>query len=252
MQKKWRIIQTKENTAAYNMALDEAIATLRAEGKVPNTLRFFTWKPSAITIGYFQSRDREVDLEKAKSHGIDVVRRYTGGGAVLHEDEITYSIVADEKDFPSDILASYKLICEGLISALRQVGITAEFRPINDIIVNGKKISGNAQTRKNGVLLQHGTLLLQVDVKKMFSILKVPDEKLRDKIIADVSKVVTSVSAELDKNISVEEMQEALIAGFQEVLNFTGKEGEFLPEEIELAQKLHDEKYNTQGWNGWR
>jgi lipoate-protein ligase A len=181
---KWRVIEYTQNNAAMNMAIDEAVCESVLEGAVP-TIRFYGWIPSAISIGYFQSLEKEVDLQKCKEMKVDFVRRRTGGGAVYHETEgeITYSIVAKEEIFPKGIIESYQVICQLIIDSLAKIGISAQFKPINDIIVNGKKISGNAQTRRKGILLQHGTILYKVDVEKMFSLLKVSDEKIKDKKI---------------------------------------------------------------------
>lgn len=248
----WRLLETIESNGAKQMAIDEAMLAARSEGKIPNTLRFFKWKPPAITIGFFQSLEKEVDVKKANSLGVDVIRRYTGGGAVLHDKEITYSLVAGEDEMPSDIIESYELLCQGIVSGLALLGITAEFKPINDIITNGKKISGNAQTRKQGVLLQHGTLLIDVDVKRMFSLLKVPDEKIRDKMISAVEERVTSVKKELGREVSFDEIEAVLTKGFQDTLKTNFFVSGLTEYEDQLAKKLEREKYSTKEWNHWR
>jgi len=234
------------------MAIDEAILTARSKDQVPNTLRFFTWKPVAVTIGFFQSMEQEVDVNKTRELGIDMIRRYTGGGAVFHDKELTYSITLSEKDAPQDIIESYKKICAGIVNGLKSIGIDSEFRPINDITVNGKKISGNAQTRRGGVILQHGTILLDVDAKKMFSVLKVPDEKIRDKAIKNVEERVTSLKKELGRDINIEDLEKALTAGFEQVFDVKFEGGELTSGEIETAERLYKEKYSTKEWCYWR
>lgn len=245
---KIRILPLIKDSGAMQMAIDEAILVSRAKCLVPDTLRFFTWEPSAITIGFFQSLDKEVDVNKAKELNIDIVRRYTGGGAVLHDKELTYSIAISEDNIKGDIIKSYEIICNGIIKGLNKLGLDSKFKPINDIIVNEKKISGNAQTRKQGVILQHGTILMDVDVRKMFSLLKVCDEKIKDKMIEIVEERVTSLKHVLQREISVEELKNYLIEGFGESLNCEFVEGELTDEEINLAKKLYDEKYNTKEW----
>ena len=235
--------------AYLNMAVDEAIMTMVSKGKVPATLRFFGWKPPAISIGYFQSLDKEVDLEKCKELEVDYVRRITGGGAVFHDKEITYSIHLLEKDVPKDIMQSYDLICGAIIKGLQSIGIDAKYAPLNDIIVNGKKISGNAQTRRMGVCLQHGTILIDVDVDKMFSLLKVPDEKIRDKMIATVKERVTSINKETGQNVDYNDMAIALRKGFEEQFNVKCKEENLTQEELELAEFIKKEKFGTYEWN---
>src|SRR5919201_4337500 len=183
------VLETGYNAAAFNMALDEAL--IENIGDVP-VLRIYGWRPAAVSIGYFQSIKEEVDLEKCSQLGIDIVRRLTGGGAVLHECELTYSFVT--KQYPQNIMKSCEWICDAVVMSINRLGFDAGFVPLNDIVINGKKVSGSAQTRRKGVLLQHGTLLLGADVGKMFSVLKVPSEKLRDKIIKDVKERVTSLA----------------------------------------------------------
>src|SRR5918996_5661931 len=186
---KIRELETGYNNAALNMAIDEALIENIGEAPV---LRIYGWRPAAVSIGYFQSIKDEVDLEKCSEIGVDVVRRLTGGGAVLHEFELTYSFMT--KKYPQNIMESYRWICDAIVMSINRLGFDANFVPLNDIVIAGKKVSGNAQTRRNGVLLQHGTILLGVDVNKMFSVLKVPSEKLRDKIIKDAKERVTSLA----------------------------------------------------------
>ncbi len=247
---KWRVIPYSENDAFLNMAIDEALSESIGSGKSPPTIRFYGWTPQAISIGYFQSLEREVDLERCEKEGIDVVRRRTGGGAVFHDREITYSIIGKQELFPKDILESYREICGCIVNALGILGIESEFKPINDIITkaDGKKISGNAQTRRGGVLLQHGTLLYEVDVDQMFSVLRVPDEKIKDKMIATVKERVTSVRAQ--KDVSESEVLDALKKGF-----LKGKETveeELDDREISRAEELVLERYKRIDWNRMR
>ncbi len=248
---KWRFIDVTTNNAPTNMALDEAISdAVKAKKSLP-TIRFYKWKPSAVSIGYFQSLADEVDVELCKKLGIDVVRRRTGGGAVYHDSngEITYSVIAQESMFPKGVTESYHVICGWIVDALGRIGIPAEFKPINDIIAAGKKISGNAQTRRNGILLQHGTVLYKLDVATMFSLLKVPKEKISDKFIEDVKQRVTSVT-DINPAISEQQLKEALVTGFT-----SGKEFEFgtvTAEEKAAAEKLAKERYSSNEWNFMR
>jgi lipoate-protein ligase A len=245
---KWRFINYQENDAFMNMAMDEAVQEAVGSGESAPTIRFWGWIPRAVSIGYFQSMEREVDIAKCEEHGVDVVRRRTGGGAVFHDSEITYSIIGKEELFPKDIIASYKEICGCIVDGLGHLGIQSEFKPINDIITNGKKISGNAQTRRSGVLLQHGTILCDVDVEKMFSLLKVPEEKIKDKMIATVKERVTSVKAQ--KEASDEDVIEALKKGFLNGREF--EESDLSERETERAKELAESRYKTREWNWMR
>jgi len=231
------------------MAIDEALLLFNAEGKSPNTVRFWRWQPSAVSLGFFQSVEREVDLQAAKHHGVDVVRRITGGGAVFHdyEGELTYSVVCKQDDIPQDIVESYRMICEGLVRGLGFLGLRAEFRPVNDIQVNGKKISGSAQTRRWGSVLQHGTILVSPNLRLMFELLKVSPEKISDKFIASVFERVTTVERELGKRPSFEDVRKAMIKGFENSLSIELVEEEILKSELELAAKLKP-KYASVEW----
>lgn len=245
---RWRVIDYRENDAFLNMAMDEAVSESVGSGESLPTIRFWGWVPRAVSIGYFQSLEKEIDVAKCKEFGVDVVRRRTGGGAVFHDSEITYSIIGKLDLFPKDIISSYKEICGCVVDGLGYLGIDAEFKPINDIIVKGKKISGNAQTRRSGVLLQHGTLLYEVDVEKMFSLLKVPDEKIKDKMIATVKERVTSVKAQ--KDAGRDQVLDALKKGFTDGKEF--EESGLSGKELERAKELAETRYRTKEWNWMR
>ncbi|MFH1073217.1 MAG: biotin/lipoate A/B protein ligase family protein [Nanoarchaeota archaeon] len=246
----YRMIQLAEYSAFMNMALDEAICEAVRQGESPSTIRFYTWKPSAISIGYFQGLLNEVNIEACRQAGVDIVRRMTGGGAVYHDTngEVTYSIIGPVDDFPKDIIKSYEAICSHIVTALKNLGINAYFHPINDIIVDGRKISGNAQTRRNGILLQHGTILYDVDVDRMFSLLKVSDQKIADKMIQSVKKRVTRVLdfGDISKERLVEELEKAFCEG-REV-----QYGSYSEKELARAKELAKIRYETDEWNRMR
>jgi len=247
----WRLLLTKFNDAFTNMSIDEAILIHRSKNKVPSTIRLYGWIPPAVSIGYFQSLEDEVDLKKCKELGVDFIRRITGGGAVFHDKEVTYSCVMPINNplMPTDILGSYKKICAGLVKGLSHLGIESSFVPLNDIISNGKKISGNAQTRKFHTILQHGTILIDTDVDKMFSLLKVHSEKLRDKMIKHVKERVTSINAILGKEVDFDKVCDALARGFKEEFNVELIKGELTDSELKLAENIAKERYKNRGWN---
>ena len=241
-----------------NMAVDEAILTHRIKNEIPNTIRFYRWNPSAVSIGKFQTLENEVQVEDCRKLGIDIVRRITGGGTVYHdsESEITYSVTANKQELGTqDITSIYQLIYKGLVEALRTLGITADFQQGNaktcpNLTVNGRKISGSAQTHKNGTVLQHGTLLLDIDLPRMFTLLKVPWAQDCMQIVNIAEKRHTSINTELQRKVSINEVHEALINGFQTAFNDDSLEETQLTEsEKKLAQKLCNEKYSTTEWN---
>src|SRR3989338_6585891 len=189
---------------------------------------------AAVSIGYFQSLEKEVRLHECEMLGVDVVRRRTGGGAVYHDTrgEITYSVIAPAELFPKDIIESYRVICGWIIDAFALLGLKAEFKPINDIILEGKKVSGNAQTRRNGILLQHGTILYDLDVKKMFTVLNVGPEKIADKFI------------------SKDEVYQALVSAFTKDKKWSF--GNYSQQEIVQAEDLAKTRYASHDWNFMR
>jgi lipoate---protein ligase len=241
----FRLIVDSGN-AAENMAADYAILQLY---KLP-TLRLYTWKPAAVSIGRFQSMHDEIDIDYCRKSNIGFVRRITGGGAVFHDKELTYSFCIAEKNdfFSQDLHESYKAICGALMKGMAKLGIKTEYKPINDIVCIGRKISGCAQTRKKGVLLQHGTLLIGVDVEKMFRILKVPKEKISDKMIADVKQRVTSLNQELGREITEKELGDAVIWGFKETFGVDFTTGKLTTAEVELKKKLESRIFNNKQW----
>lgn len=249
----FRFLETSYNNAFFNMGLDEALLDSVSEGALP-TIRLYAWKPKAVSIGYFQGLHDEVDIERCKALGIDIVRRLTGGGAVYHADELTYSIIVPEKHKLAEggILESYKKLSAGIIHGLKLLGINAYFAPLNDICVADKKISGNAQTRRKGCVLQHGTVLLSVNPEEMFSLLKVPDEKLKGKIIESVKARVTSVSDILGRGISYAEAAKAVEAGFREVSGNIGIKEEPGAIELKKAQEAAMHRFSTEYWTAKR
>src|SRR5215207_7956543 len=236
---KIRALETGYKSAALNMAIDEALIESIDESPV---FRVYGWRPAAVSVGYFQSIRDEVDIEKCSEIGVDVVRRLTGGGAVLHEFELTYSFIT--KQYPQNIMESYRWICEAIVVSINRLGFDASFVPLNDIVVKGKKVSGSAQTRRKGVLLQHGTLLLGVDVDKMFCVLKVPSEKLKDKIIKEVKERVTSLAG-----TTFEEMTSSLKTSFATKFDAKLLADIMSTEEISRARWLAERKYSSREWN---
>jgi lipoate-protein ligase A len=237
--------------APTQMAIDEAIAIARLKENTPNTIRLYRWNPSAVSIGYFQSIKKEVNVEACQEFGVNIIRRITGGGAVYHDynGEITYSIVVPENNpkIPRDILASYEIICNAIVKGLSKLGVDAQFKPINDIIAGNKKISGNAQTRRHGVILQHGTILVDSDLKRMFQVLNVSDTKISDKLIQAAEERVTNLRRYLGREVSFEESREALIHGFESNLDINLEQDDLIYAEKQLVNELK-KKYSSQEW----
>ena len=268
----YRLIDTGYNNAFYNMAVDEALLKL---SKKP-TLRFYAWKPAAISLGYFQSIN-DIDLEYCKKNNIPIVRRITGGKAVFHDKELTYSFIIDEKKVPKSIINSYKFISKSILIAMDNLGINAKLKEENikkfktaiclnnpswyEIIVNNKKIAAAAQTRKNKKLLQHGPILIDVNYKKLCSLFKSNNKKLLEetkKRITSLNKLNKKINYKARENrrfsvsrkspISVK-LKKELKKGFEENFNIKFVEDKLTEKEKKLTNKLIKEKYKTKGWN---
>jgi lipoate-protein ligase A len=230
---KWRLFDTGANIGAYNMAVDEELLAHAQAGEPVPVLRFYTWDPAAVSIGRFQKIEDAVNAAACTRRGIDIVRRITGGRAVLHYRELTYSIIArtDDPLFPKNVLGTYKLVAAGLLQGLKNLGIPAEMvsrsnrhaalvkREVQnpscfaspswyEILVHGRKIIGSAQRRLSGAFLQHGSILMDYD------------SVLEAEVIpgGNIGDVVTSIRQERGGDVSLEEVKNAFVKGFSETL----------------------------------
>ncbi len=197
---------------SVNMAIDEYF--LCSDDGNEDILRIYGWKPPCISIGYFQKAESVVDIQYCRKNNIDIVRRMTGGGTVYHDDELTYSVITNETKVPEDIVESFRFLSEPIIKALKEIGIDAGFEPINDICVSGKKISGNAQTRKNSRILQHGTVLLGFPEKGALA-LKTQLGKTKAK------KRITTVKKELGNKPDIKLLKDLIIREFEDIFGKT-------------------------------
>jgi len=261
-----------------NMAIDEALMKLNSEP----VLRFYRWRPAAVSIGYSQDLKKEIDLKQCKRYNIDHVRRPTGGRAVLHDDELTYSFVCPKDFLPEEIIESYKVISSGIITALKKLGLKAEMKQGSDIeksktpvcfdapswyeiTVNGKKIVGSAQTRKQDKILQHGSVLMGFEHNLNVGIFNIPDNK-RPEMLKRLHEGVTYLNAELKlssesekgleksktsqrKKVTYEDVARAMHAGFEKNFNAKFALSRLTNEELRLAEQLDEEKYSTAQWN---
>ena len=252
----WRLLEIETHNAFENMAIDESILQARIRNLAPNTIRFYRWKPSAVSVGRFQDLEKEVQMKNCRVRGVDVVRRITGGGTVYHDetDEITYSVVARTDDLGTgDINEVYDKIYSGLVEAVQILGVKADFNRGNEktcpnLTINGKKISGSAQAYKKGVVLQHGTLLLKLDLNEMFTFLRVPWTANLTQVVDVAKKRHTSLEEQLHKNVNSGEAAEALITGFEKALDIRLDSGKLTHFEKEFSSRLCSEKYRTDEW----
>lgn len=242
----WRLIDFGVVDVRDMMAMDEAIL----KGDKGNAL--FFWVPKrSIILGFFQKAEVELNLPNCKDYTI--TRRISGGGIAFSDDrgrQINYGVVGtiDNERFPLDIIESYKHICGVLIDTLIDYGLNAGFRPINDVVVDNKKISGNAQTRWEGRLLQNGTMLLDFDIEEMLRISNMPKEKFSDKQINSIREGLTWLDRELGEQRSIEEIQNVMIKKFEQRFNVRLVPGELTEKEKEITEKLLP-KYYSPEWN---
>jgi len=252
----WRLldVETPED-AAMNLAIDEAIFLAMTKKMAPATIRF--WRNArAVVVGYSQNVEVEVNLELCEKENIQVVRRFSGGGTVYHDlGNMNYTVVvdADHRLIKGlDIAESYKVLCSGMIEALTEIGITATFRPLSDIFVGERKISGSAQSRKRGVVLHHGTLLVDSDLDALMRVLDLPEEKIEGKRVTSIKKPVTMLSDEVGWEVDPATLKEALIKGFEKAFSINLAWGKLSSSEEETAKNLYRDKYSRREWNFWR
>lgn len=205
-----RVIYTFNKPWYYHMALDSVLLSLKAKNEIPNTLRFLSFDPECLLIGYHQDPHQEIYLEKCQN--IDIGRRKTGGGTIyFNKEQIGWEIVASLKDFPAkDYEELSRYMCESVARAISSFGLKAKYRPRNDIEINGKKISGTGGVFQEGAFLYQGTILIDFDPDKMASLLKIPQEKLMDKNISSAKDRVTSLKFELGYSPDFNQISKAI------------------------------------------
>ncbi|MCD8842935.1 biotin/lipoate A/B protein ligase family protein [Staphylococcus gallinarum] len=273
MTETWNFINTGSNDPFYNMALDEALLNFVSRGEIDPVIRFYTWNPATLSVGYFQRLTKEIDIDKVKEKGYGMVRRQTGGRGVLHDKELTYSVIVPEShpEMPSTITEAYRVISEGLLQGYKELGLDAYFaiprskeerdklkQPRSavcfdapswyELVVEGRKIAGSAQVRQKGVILQHGSLLQDVDVDDLFDMFIFKNERLKEKMKKAFLDKAVALNDISDKKITIAEMEVAFEKGFKKGLNV-----DFKPLTLTEAQHAEVneliEKYKSDDWN---
>ncbi len=258
----WRLLNTHHLDGARNMAIDEAISRAVQANLVPPTLRFFGWQPACLSLGQAQPGG-DVDQAACRAAGVDVVRRPTGGRAILHTDELTYSVIAPEREprVAGSLVESYRRLSEGLLAGLLSMGVPTQqverpdqrdqgnqgpvcFEvPSNyEIVFGGKKLVGSAQMRKSGVVLQHGAIPLRGDIARISLYLtQHPDpERVRQRAI--------TVEGAIGRVVEFEAAAQFMGQGFAHALNLQLEPGELTPQEKDWTEELRREKYAADEW----
>jgi lipoate-protein ligase A len=245
----WRLLDTGPAPGPYTAALDEAIGRSRAAGDVPDTLHFYRRRPPAVTLGYSLDAAREVDMDYCRRNGIDIVRRLSGGGAIFTDDrQLVWSFTTRDL-LPSSVPASLEVVCTAIAQGLSSLGAPAVFAPVNDVLVNGRKVSGSAQLRKWGVVLTHGTVLVDADPDEMFRALRVPAPKLEKRALNAATDRVTTLRAELGRLPPMDEVKGAVVAGLCAAFGAVAVPGAPSEKEKALAEALVRSRYGSDGWN---
>ena len=235
----WRLLDTGALSAAENMALDEILLELRAQYRIPNTLRLLQFSKPAVLVGHHQSVEEEVRIDYCRTKGIEINRRLTGGGALFWgRQELGWEIYISKKDprIPSKIEDLYRKMGEAAARGLNHLGVRAHFRPRNDIEIQGRKISGTGGTELSGAILFQGTVLVDFNVDEMLRALRIPTEKLQSKEIESVKERVTCLKWELGRTPSPSQIKRALIKGFEESFGIEFDPMPLTPEEEGLLK----------------
>ena len=263
MKAAWRLLISPPARGAWNMAVDEAILESVGRGDSLPTLRLYAWEPACLSLGYAQPLV-DVDIPRLQARGWELVRRPTGGRAVLHTDEITYSIIAslNEPRVAGSVLESYSRLAAALVETLRllslQVDVEEHARtggkspnPVcfevpstSEITAGGKKLVGSAQARRKEGFLQHGSLPLTGDITRILQVLAFPDEETRARAAKHLLERATNVESALGRVVPWSEAAQAFSAAFQSVLDLNLQPGILTPEEEACAWELSTARYS--------
>ena len=260
----YRFLNTGVQDAALNMAIDEAILTHHLKGEAPPTLRVFRWSQPSISLGRFQNVEREIAVEACRQQGIALVRRPTGGRAVYHRDEFTYSIVSGKRyGVPVGVVAAYAYLAQGLLAALRTLGVQAELSDerVNrhpsaacfasstqaDLTSAGFKLVGSAQVWQDDALLQQGALPLDDRAAEFFAYLRYPTETAREEALTLYCAKTSSLHAFIP-NATWDDVALVFHSGFSTALHARFVDGELSASEWDLAHQLVEEKYSKLTW----
>lgn len=272
MTETWNFINTGSQDPYYNMAMDEALLNFVSRGEIDPVIRFYTWNPATLSIGYFQRLQKEIDIEKVNEKGFGLVRRQTGGRGVLHDKELTYSVIVPEShpNMPSTITEAYRVISQGLLEGFKNLGFETYFavprskeereklkQPRSsvcfdapswyELVVEGRKIAGSAQTRQKGVILQHGSILQDIDIDELFDMFIFKNDRLKAKMKEAFVEKAVAINDISETHITLSEMEKAFEEGFKTGLNIEFKPLELSEQQLAEAKEL-EEKYRSDDW----
>ncbi len=252
--------------------MDEMLLHWHSQGKIPPVIRFYGWEPAGLSVGYFQKVNGKIDLEGVKQHGIELVRRQTGGRAVLHDQELTYSIIVSEQHekMPKSVKDAYFVLSKGLLEGFKELNVEAEFaipegklQTTNsavcfeepswyELIVEGKKAAGSAQTRKEGVILQHGSIPINVDKVKLFDLFIYPNDRVKQRARRAFGDKAVAINEVSDRTITYDDTKLAFKKGFERGLDIQLEPVELSDEQMHEVNRLAKDKYDSKEWNYYR
>ncbi|MCX7961621.1 MAG: alpha/beta fold hydrolase [Burkholderiales bacterium] len=245
-----RVIDTGMRGGRANVAFDQALVEAHAARRIPDTIRFLRFRPSAL-VGLHQMLSHEVRLEYCARHGIEVGRRITGGGGLyLDEGVLGWELVLPRGAVGGDLGSAAARLCRAAAAGLRRLGVAAEFRPRNDIEIGGRKVSGTGGLVEGGTLFFQGTLLVDFDPARMIEVLRVPVEKLARRELDDARRRVVTLAEAMGRRPAIEEVQAALLEGFREELGLAPEWAEATEYEERLAERLLEEQFGTEAFVG--
>ncbi|QBP40924.1 lipoate--protein ligase family protein [Paenisporosarcina antarctica] len=269
----WYFINSGACRPSFNMALDEALLDWHSEGLLPPVIRFYRWNPATLSIGYFQNVAKEINMEEVKKHNLGFVRRPTGGRGVLHEHELTYSVIVSEDypNMPRTVTEAYRVLSEGLLIGFQKLGLDAYFSVPDteekksdlknpksavcfdtpswyELVVEGKKVAGSAQTRQKGVILQHGAILLDLDEDKLVSLFNYRSEEMKARVLRGLSEKAVAINRIRKTPATIEECIEAFKSGFAEGLNVNLEPYSLTNDQIEYVKALETRRYANDDW----
>lgn len=272
MAEKWWFIDSGFCNPAYNMALDEMLLQWHSEGKIPPVVRFYGWKPAALSLGYFQKTKGKIDVNAVRRHGFGLVRRPTGGRAVLHDDELTYSVIVSERhpSMPASVTEAYRVISSGLLHGFRELGISASFSIPDEqlrqqlksthsavcfdepswyeLIVDGKKAAGSAQTRQKGVILQHGSIPLTINEDVLFDLFIYPNDRVRERARRSFNEKAVAINRILPSPVTLEEVKKAFYNGFAKGFGVELAPQKLDSEQIRAVNERAASRYEDDAW----
>ena len=274
MKNQWYFINSGPCSPFYNMALDEALLDWHSEGSIPPVIRFYEWSPATLSIGYFQQVERDINMEAVKEQNLGFVRRPTGGRAVLHDQELTYSVIVSESypQMPASVTEAYRVISEGILLGFQNLGLQAYFsvpeteeqlddlkKPKSavcfdapswyELVVEGKKVAGSAQTRQKGVILQHGAILLDLDEERLLSLFNFSSPEAKEKMRKKLPEKAVAMNQFVEKPFTIEQCIMAFSKGFEQAMEIELIPYELTQAQIQYVEHLAQKKYASDDWN---